>query len=648
MFKPARAVVLVLLIVTLIGSMTTMSFIFRAPLNLDQSSNMKFWKKGIATGSSYEVLRLPTNEILPFPTINEMPDQDKTPMSPLSWTVLVYLDGDNDLEEAAFDDFNAMETVGGTAEVNVIVYVDFYDASYAPFTGAKCYNLTKDSDLNSINQVELSTPLSTEPDMGSSNALVDFIVFGQFYAPADNYLLVLWDHGGGFYGICFDDTSGGYPLYPDELASALSSGLIQPIDVVAMDACLMGQLEVAYEIGDYVDYIVFSEDNIPWYGYPYENFLQDLVDTPGTTPADLATNIVTTYIQAYSNGGIYYPPDDTYITLSAIQGSKVEGVAIALDEFTEALLQSTALSTYYEAICHARGLSQSFGWPDFMDLGDFATEASLLIQDITLAGLAQNLSSQTLAAVHFEQHLTGDPGATGLGIAFSTHYSIPLNLITDTHYEEFMTAFLAEAETSSDSILVTDSGTHYGYLEGETDSVYFRFVPEVSNTYTLQLDSMQEYDEDFDLFLYDDEGYEIDSSESIYSSETIQYNFVAGETYYIRAYSYSGSSILFGLGAFSLTITSSSILNLNTIAIILGVIAVIIIIVFCIWRSYSRKQRQVHSWQEEPGYSPYGKPASTQPQTPTPSSGFAGFCSYCGAAIPEGAAFCPNCGHKRK
>ncbi len=645
--KRVQSVLLVILFVALIGPMTSMAFVFNSSLDTNQIGTRNYNKTRITLETLTDFVGEVNNVKLPLSIIHEQPIQEKTPMNPRSWTVLVYLDGDNDLEEAAFDDFNAMESVGGTAEVNIIVFVDFWDGGYAPFTGAKCYNLTKDTDLDTINQVELTTGLPSEPNMGSSTTLINFIVFGQTYAPADNYLLVLWDHGAGFYGICYDYTNGNDPLYPSELATALGSGAIQSIDVVAMDACMMGQLEVAYEIGSYVDYIVFSEDNVPWYGYPYEEFLQDLTNTPGTTSANLASNIVTNYIQAYSPGGIYYPPSDEYITLSAIQASKIGDVAVALDSFTDALLPTTTLSTYYEALCNARGLAQTFGWPDFMDLADFAAKASLLIQDPTISNLAQDVSTKAQAAIHFEQHLSGDADATGLGIAFSTHYSIPLDLTTDTNYEDFMNAFLDKAGTSSDSILITDGGTHYGYLDGYYDSVFYRFVPEVSGTYTLRLESIKEYDEDFDLFLYDNEGYEVDASQSVYSSETIQYNFVAGETYYIEAYSYPGASVIFGLGAFSLVVSLNILTNVFIIAIIAVAIVIVIIIVFFVWRLYSQKRQRPHSWQTETAYSPYGKPVETQPTRTPPIADTRGFCVYCGASMPEGAAFCPNCGASR-
>ena len=40
------------------------------------------------------------------------------------WTVMVYLDADNNLESAGIDDINEMEIVGSTSEVNIVVQVD--------------------------------------------------------------------------------------------------------------------------------------------------------------------------------------------------------------------------------------------------------------------------------------------------------------------------------------------------------------------------------------------------------------------------------------------------------------------------------------------------------------------------------------------
>jgi len=40
------------------------------------------------------------------------------------WTVMVYLDADNNLESAGINDINEMEIVGSSDDVNVVVQVD--------------------------------------------------------------------------------------------------------------------------------------------------------------------------------------------------------------------------------------------------------------------------------------------------------------------------------------------------------------------------------------------------------------------------------------------------------------------------------------------------------------------------------------------
>ncbi|HZK12435.1 MAG TPA: hypothetical protein VFD10_08860, partial [Atribacterota bacterium] len=48
------------------------------------------------------------------------PPRDNT----AEWTVMVYLDSDNNLESAGIDDINEMEIAGSTSEVNIVVQAD--------------------------------------------------------------------------------------------------------------------------------------------------------------------------------------------------------------------------------------------------------------------------------------------------------------------------------------------------------------------------------------------------------------------------------------------------------------------------------------------------------------------------------------------
>lgn len=162
------------------------------------------------------------------------------------WTVLVYLDADNDLQENAFDDLNTMELVGSTADVAILAYVDFGSGENAPFAGAECYYVIKDTNMSEIASLTVGPSLPTNPNMGDPNTLLQLITYAQGALPAENYLLVLWDHGAGFYGVCVDETNDNDRLLPGEISDVLANGAVQFVDVVAFDACLMGQIGRAH------------------------------------------------------------------------------------------------------------------------------------------------------------------------------------------------------------------------------------------------------------------------------------------------------------------------------------------------------------------------------------------------------------------
>ncbi|GAH31165.1 unnamed protein product, partial [marine sediment metagenome] len=222
------------------------------------------------------------------------------------WTVMIYLDADNNLEMAGINDINEMEMVGSTTDVNVVVQVDripysvlaanneghLDDSSNSNWTNTRRYYITQDFDPYTINS-DLKSDLG-ELNMGNPSTLIDFATWAVTEYPAEKYLLVIWNHGGGFRSpasttkdIAWDDTSGGDKITMSELEYALSAISIQMgknVDIVGMDACLMAMTEVAYQIKDYADILVTSEESEPNDGWPYDTILGQLVSYPTMTP----------------------------------------------------------------------------------------------------------------------------------------------------------------------------------------------------------------------------------------------------------------------------------------------------------------------------------------------------------------------------
>lgn len=349
------------------------------------------------------------------------------------WTLMIYLDADNNLEEAGIDDFNEMEVVGSTAGVDVVVQfdrIDEYDTSNGDWKGAKRYYVTKDEDTENINSIELED--IGEVNMGAPETLIDFVLFAIEKYPAEHYLLDFWDHGGGWRGVCWDDTNNNDSLTLPELEYALSAirnRANKNIDIVLFDACNMGSVEVAYQLRKYVDICIGSEASVPGDGCPYDKILQTLTSSPETAPNALAEEIVNHYIGSYSdNQG---DPDDTNaVTMAAFDLKKLDSLAENTDRLSMCLSKKTGHYLYNGEVCWCRKNAQTFSvtfvpspFPNIfmanIDLYDFASEIS------TQFGIDQKAKDAAIdvmdvldSAKIAEAHGSAYPNAHGLTIYF--------------------------------------------------------------------------------------------------------------------------------------------------------------------------------------------------------------------------------------
>jgi len=351
------------------------------------------------------------------------------------WTVMVYLDGDNNLEDVGVTDVNEMETVGSTPEVSIVVQfdrIDGWDSTNGDWTDTRRGEVIQDTDL-----LLISSPLASlgELNMGDPATLTNFVQWGAANYPADHYALVLWDHGGGTDGVCYDDTSGGDVLTLAELSGALGAAGVQ-FDIVGFDACLLGLMETVSEIRDHAGIMVGAEPTIPWDGWPYDTFLADLAAAPGQTPAQLATLIVARYGESY--GG-----DEG---ISAIDVAAAETLATALDAFAGTVLAQDAdwdtFATSWEA-------ASWFSDDSFRDLGTFLGEVSNSATNAAIKTAAQVAKTAYDAAV-IANHSGPGIGGTGLSIYFPETGSIVAEdytaanfaLLADTQSDEFLSEYV--------------------------------------------------------------------------------------------------------------------------------------------------------------------------------------------------------------
>jgi len=349
-----------------------------------------------------------------------------------SWTFMVYMGGDNNLENFLQGDLNQMKAVGSTSKVNMIVLFDRYS--------------TNDAVIYYVEKGSLTTKVNWGPtNMGDPETLKSFIVYSASNYPAYHYILILSNHGGGFRGVIQDDHSARDLLTMPELRVALSSSGIH-FDVVGFDACLMAMVEVAYQIKGFSDYMVGSEEVS--YGFAgasiwhYDLILTDLVNAPQMSGRELASTIVKRY-------GKGYPLFD--ITFSAIDLARVDDVASSVSNFAQVL--KNGLSTYRSQIRTARTNCEHYYYSYYIDLYDFA---SLIWQDPSIPDTSiKTASIQVINAVGnaviSEWHQTIHSHSHGLSIYFDTSSSSyntlaesyrSLDFVVQTQWNELLEAYL--------------------------------------------------------------------------------------------------------------------------------------------------------------------------------------------------------------
>jgi hypothetical protein len=327
------------------------------------------------------------------PTPNPTPTPSPSP-TPESWTIMVYMTGEN-LNTFARDDVNEMEKAltGLPSNVKIVVSWDQpkFGAGTAYATGGgtqaawRTYGrsvLTADSSMTSIaSTFDLTVG---EKNTGDPATLVDFVKWAAQQAPAQRYLLQMWGHGGGLDGSQFDSESGSDSLTIGELGTALAASGMPAIDLVSYDNCLMAMAEIGYAVSQkVVGQYVASEEVISGAGQYYVTAYNALksADTATVTAAQVAAGMIASYSTQYQGTG-------TADTFSAVDTSKYAALATAIGQFVTATATLTA--TDRTAMLNIATGVTSYTYSSFRDLGGFmngvSSSASLPAAVKTAAG----------------------------------------------------------------------------------------------------------------------------------------------------------------------------------------------------------------------------------------------------------------------
>ena len=336
-----------------------------------------------------------------------------------SWTVLVYVMGDTDLEPFALDDLTEMASVGSSDELNIVAMVDRSpDYSSDGLLNLDDWESTKLLEVDQDELVEVAD--LGELNTGDPDTLAAFVETGLTEYPADNYAVVLWDHGGGWTGMGADETNDEDGLGIDEIAQGLDEGMaaagVSTLDLLGFDACLMATYEVASTLAPYADYMVASEELEPGHGWNYAQ-LAVIEENPETDAPALASALLEGFSAQAAD-------EDTGsdITLGLIDLAAMGDLQAAMEGLAGAYLDDPG--AYTPDLASAQQDVLSFGRDPDPEFSTYQIDLGGMLDNLVANGdetLSESATaaSEALDAVVVE-HVAGPAtsASTGLSIYF--------------------------------------------------------------------------------------------------------------------------------------------------------------------------------------------------------------------------------------
>lgn len=362
--------------------------------------------------------------------------QDKNNKHAETWTFLVYMAADNDLESAAISDLNEMESSLSflSKKSNILVLFDRaegYDATNGDWKDTRLYRVKKDEssaksqivserlDLPSLGIYKDST---MELDMANPETLAEALDFVKNKYSSEHYGLIIWGHGNGwrsetqslpetniFKAVAADSYSDSCMSIGD-LRRGIEKGMGEtPLDFIGFDTCFGSCMELCYELRSVAKILAGTPALVPSGGWNYTELFESFAATDMTCD-DLCVSLMNQFKDSYSSY--------SYGAFSVIDLSLMENVAKSFDDFmrvTAEKITDSEKSSDYRNLCEESVRSYcgtAFPCDYFLDIKDFAEK--LIQNDSSLAKKGEQFLSDLDRALLYTWSPNEDDVSFGL------------------------------------------------------------------------------------------------------------------------------------------------------------------------------------------------------------------------------------------
>jgi len=209
-----------------------------------------------------------------------------------NWTVLIYANGNNELEPEMQQAMVKLENMAPNEDMNIVMQIGRakyglvkilrpdIPKSEQYWSGVRRYCLGSEKSvlLQNLGEKNIADPKS----------LYEFLKWGIEHYPAKRYMLILSGHGFQFVGVMTDySQKSPYIMGIPEMTRAINMAANDTgnqIDLLILDVCYFNFFESIYELGKdknhAVKNVITYIYNGPLQGLPYDKLLQTLQKTP--------------------------------------------------------------------------------------------------------------------------------------------------------------------------------------------------------------------------------------------------------------------------------------------------------------------------------------------------------------------------------
>ncbi len=223
-----------------------------------------------------------------------------------NWTILVYANGNNELEPEMWQAKLLAEKIGSNEKVHVLLQLGreerklvniFRPDTYFPipsesWTGVRRYLVNQGS---SVLQKDIGKVTMAHPEI-----LYDFLKWAMSQYPAEQFMLILGGHGWQFVGAMTDYSQNKpYLMSIPGMSQAINMACNElgcKIDILVLDICYFNCIEVLYEVGkdkdSTVNNVLTYIINGPINGLPVDQLIEVLQHYPNHSPRKIIYEII--------------------------------------------------------------------------------------------------------------------------------------------------------------------------------------------------------------------------------------------------------------------------------------------------------------------------------------------------------------------